>query len=135
MSPAEVICQNPAQGKGVDLAGLAKYNLASRRDQNGMRHWPWPGFIEGFCERVLILTRENIIEVRGMMLAQGFEGLGGIFGFIDGNGDHFKVTLAIHPVDQHKISHFSHAGAAPGGPNVDEPVVFRVVFGKIFDDL
>lgn len=70
-----------------------------------------------------------------MVLFQGFQSLGPILGFINRDGDHFKVAIAVHPVDQHKFGHFRHTWAAPGRPKVDQPIFFRLIFREILDDL
>jgi len=89
--------------QNVDLALLAKENLATRRQYDGERHAGLPGRIERGLNALKILRIDLQVPDRRMHLLQELLDLGATLGVVHGHRHKFKITVPIPLIRRQQV--------------------------------
>ena len=106
-------------GQWVDRFTLAIQHLSARCDQQGVRQWAVPLFIEQIGEAVTIFDGQMVVLGRDKLFLQNFQGGFALIGFVHADRHQFQLAVAIHAMDRDELWQFDNARCTPRCPNVD----------------
>ncbi len=131
-----------AQFDHIDLAGVTPEDLTAGGEDHAVGQGTGPLGIDGLGELVgisagpveivavpLFLPERGHTAVRKRRVAglQELRNRGALVGWVDADGHEIETAVLETPIGFHKFGKLADAGAASGGPEVDEPDVAAAV--------